>query len=62
MDIGLKEKIEELRIEMYRILQGRTFSDPEVVKVSESLDQVLNQYQKFVKFRYNQGPRMVKVI
>lgn len=39
------QKIEELRQKLNAV-QAQHLSDPEVVKISTELDQVLNQYQR----------------
>ena len=42
----LEKIIEELRLDLYRVAEGRSCSDPEVVAVSQKLDVVLNKYQR----------------
>ncbi|SHK02087.1 aspartyl-phosphate phosphatase Spo0E family protein [Propionispora hippei] len=45
----IENKIQELRAQLYEIARGREFTDPEVIKASQKLDQVLNEYEKFFK-------------
>jgi hypothetical protein len=42
----LEKIIEELRLDLYRVAEGRSCSDPEVVAVSQKLDVVLDKYQR----------------
>ncbi|HZK55426.1 MAG TPA: aspartyl-phosphate phosphatase Spo0E family protein [Desulfosporosinus sp.] len=42
-------QIEKLRLDLIRIKEGRAYTDPEVVKASQKLDEVLNKYQDFLK-------------
>ena len=44
MSIELKQLLDELREELCRVAEGRRFSDPEVVAVSQKLDRVLEEY------------------
>jgi len=41
----LIKQIEELRLNMIKIKEGRAYADPEVVAASQELDDVLNKYQ-----------------
>jgi len=41
----LIKEIERLRAKMIKIKEGKYFTDPEVVAVSQDLDVVLNKYQ-----------------
>ena len=41
----LMKQIEELRLNMIKIKEGKSFTDPEVVAVSQELDAVLDKYQ-----------------
>lgn len=41
----LISQIEELRLSMIKIKEGRSFTDPEVVTASKILDAVLDRYQ-----------------
>lgn len=43
-DFLLNHKIEEVRRQLYVDAVGKPLTDPEVVKLSESLDQLLNEY------------------
>jgi len=45
----LIRQIEELRLELVRIKEGKAYTDPDVVTASQKLDEVLNKYQDFVK-------------
>lgn len=45
----IESKIQELRAKLYEVARGRAFSDPEVIKASQKLDQVLNEYEMFFK-------------
>ena len=40
----LIKQIEELRLSMVKIKEGRSFTDPEVVTASQMLDAVLDRY------------------
>lgn len=42
---GLRELIEDVREELIQIGMSRPFTDPEVVKASQRLDQLLNEYE-----------------
>ncbi|HEY8908775.1 MAG TPA: aspartyl-phosphate phosphatase Spo0E family protein [Desulfosporosinus sp.] len=46
---GLIIQIEELRANLIKIKEGRSYTDPEVVTASEKLDQVLNKYQELIE-------------
>ncbi|MDR3601842.1 MAG: aspartyl-phosphate phosphatase Spo0E family protein [Desulfosporosinus sp.] len=41
-------EIEELRSNMNKIKEGRSYSDPEVVTSSQKLDVVLNKYHEML--------------
>ena len=41
----LIKQIEELRLSMIKIKEGKSFSDPEVITASQMLDAVLDKYQ-----------------
>ncbi|MCB8816181.1 aspartyl-phosphate phosphatase Spo0E family protein [Desulfosporosinus shakirovi] len=41
----LIKQIEELRLSMIKIKEGKSFTDPEVVTSSQILDAVLDKYQ-----------------
>ena len=41
----LLKQIEELRLSMFKIKEGRSFTDPEVIIASKMLDAVLDKYQ-----------------
>jgi len=43
MTTELKNMIEELREELHRVAEGRSFCDPEVVAISKKLDRVLDE-------------------
>lgn len=40
----LLNQIEEQRYLLYRVARNRNLADPEVVKMSQELDRLLNQY------------------
>jgi hypothetical protein len=42
----LEKIIEDLRMDLYRVAEGRSCSDPEVVAVSQRLDVILDIYYK----------------
>ncbi|SPF54557.1 Spo0E like sporulation regulatory family protein [Candidatus Desulfosporosinus infrequens] len=41
----LIKQIEELRLRMFKIKEGKSYSDPEVVAASQVLDDALDKYQ-----------------
>jgi hypothetical protein len=41
----LIRQIEELRLNMIKIKEGKSYTDPEVVAASQELDAVLDKYQ-----------------
>lgn len=42
----LLKSIENLRIELYLITEDRELLDPEVIAISQQLDQLLNEYNR----------------
>ncbi len=44
----LINRIEELRLKMTKVKEGRTYTDPEVVATSQELDDVLDKYQEML--------------
>lgn len=40
--------IEKLRIHLHEKARGRSFTDPEVIKVSQELNQILNKYERLL--------------
>lgn len=42
----LIKQIEELRLNMIKAKEGRSYTDPEVVSTSQALDEVLDKYQE----------------
>ena len=44
----LIKRIEELRLNMIKVKEGRSYTDPEVVATSQALDDVLDKYQEMV--------------
>ncbi len=44
----LIKRIEELRLSMIKVKEGRTYTDPEVVAASQELDAVLDKYQEIL--------------
>lgn len=47
----LIKRIEELRLNMIRIKEGRSYMDPEVIIASQELDAVLDEYQEMLMKR-----------
>ena len=44
----LIKRIEELRQNMFKAKEGRSYTDPEVVATSQALDDVLDKYQEMI--------------
>ena len=44
----LIKQIEELRLSMIKIKEGKSYMDPEVVAASQELDTVLDKYQEML--------------
>ena len=44
----LVNKIEELRLELIKRNEGRSYTDLEVIKASQALDEVLDRYQELI--------------
>ncbi|KJR49352.1 hypothetical protein UF75_0192 [Desulfosporosinus sp. I2] len=44
----LIKRIEELRLNMIKAKEGRSYTDPEVVAASQALDEVLDKYQEML--------------
>ncbi|NJJ37800.1 aspartyl-phosphate phosphatase Spo0E family protein [Paenibacillus sp. 7028] len=44
-------RIEELRLELNRLANCKLLSDPELIHVSQLLDEVLNQYHRMIQLR-----------
>ncbi len=44
----LIKQIEELRINLVRITEGRAYTDPEVLAASQELDEILDKYQELM--------------
>jgi len=42
------KQIEELRLSLIQIKEGKSYTDTEVVTASQRLDQVLNKYQELI--------------
>ena len=42
------KQIEELRLNLIKIKEGKAYTDSEVVTASQRLDQVLNRYQELI--------------
>jgi predicted CopG family antitoxin len=47
--IELQEMIEKLRTRLHAISQGKSLTDPEVVRASHMLDVLLVEYQKMLR-------------
>lgn len=52
----LQEMIEKLRTELYNICQGKSLTDPEVVRASQMLDVLLVEYQKMLRDKAKKDP------
>jgi len=44
----LIRQIEELRLSMIKIKEGKSYTDPEVITASQMLDAVLDKYQEML--------------
>ena len=42
------KQIEELRLNLVKIKEGRAYTDQEVISASQALDQVLDKYQELM--------------
>ena len=42
------KQIEELRLNLVKIKEGRAYTDPEVISASQALDKVLDKYQVLI--------------
>jgi len=51
----LIKQIEELRLSMIKIKEGKTYTDPKVVAASQELDTVLNKYQEMLRKKVDKG-------
>ncbi|MDA8441305.1 MAG: aspartyl-phosphate phosphatase Spo0E family protein [Peptococcaceae bacterium] len=51
MEIRLLKRIERLRKELYKFERERKLIDPEVVRVSQQLDTVLNLYYTYNRYQ-----------
>lgn len=61
-EIGkLIKQIEELRINMIKIADGKCFTDPKVVAASRELDAVLDKYQEMILKEPKKGLNEKKV-
>jgi len=47
----LIKRIEELRENMIKVKEGRSYTDPEVVATSQALDDVLDKYQEMLMIK-----------
>ncbi|WP_222599292.1 aspartyl-phosphate phosphatase Spo0E family protein [Aquibacillus kalidii] len=45
----IEEKIEKLRSELYQITQQDSTNDKEILRVSQLLDTILNEYEQLKK-------------
>ncbi|WP_125152355.1 aspartyl-phosphate phosphatase Spo0E family protein [Clostridium rectalis] len=50
----LIKKIEEVRQAMYKLLEEKDILDPEVVALSQFLDDILNEYNNLLKKSYKE--------
>lgn len=48
--------IEEFRRRLHDSMHGRCFTDPEVVKASQELNQILNEYGRLLKAKCKGNP------
>ncbi|KGK82435.1 sporulation protein Spo0E [Desulfosporosinus sp. HMP52] len=44
----LIKQIEKLRLDLIKVTEGRSYTDPEVIAVSQALDKVLDEYQELM--------------
>lgn len=44
----VEDIIDKLRMRLHETASGRSFTDPEVVKASQELDKMLNEYQRLL--------------
>jgi hypothetical protein len=51
--IELQEMIEKLRSKMNEVALKKTLTDPEVVRASQMLDVLLNEYQRMLTEKIN---------
>jgi len=49
--------IEQMRKRLHDSLHGRCFTDPEVVKASQELNRVLNEYERLLKAKCKGQPQ-----
>lgn len=42
----LQIKIEKVRLSLYELVEGKSLTDPEVIRMSQHLDNLLNEYQR----------------
>ena len=42
-------EIEHLRLLLYNVASDKNLTDPEVIKISQSLDRLLNDYQRLLQ-------------
>jgi len=51
--IELQEMIETLRTKLHTISQGKSLTDPELIRASQELDVLLVEYQKMIHDKTN---------
>ncbi|WP_371367235.1 hypothetical protein SRRS_12740 [Sporomusa rhizae] len=51
--IELQEMIEKLRDKLYQVSIGKALTDPEVIRASQMLDVLLNEYQRMLNEKIN---------
>jgi hypothetical protein len=44
----LIKQIEALRLNMIKVKEGKAYTDPEVVAISQELDNILDKYQEML--------------
>ncbi|MCD9024291.1 aspartyl-phosphate phosphatase Spo0E family protein [Cohnella silvisoli] len=44
----LLRQIEQMRSELYELINGKRFTDQEVIVASQMLDSILNEYQRLL--------------
>jgi hypothetical protein len=53
----MEQLIEQMRQRLHDSLHGRCFTDPEVVKASQALNKVLNEYERLLKAKCKGNPQ-----
>lgn len=58
-NIRLRITIEKIRRELFQLGDAKPLTDPEVIKLSQKLDHLLNEYQLFL-FNHSKGYTQAK--